>query len=61
MNAELDNQHECQCELCKPNWHLGQDDNYFERQPAEQRQVTLEESHVRKVTKQAFEFAEATG
>jgi|OpeIllAssembly_1097287.scaffolds.fasta_scaffold01325_8 hypothetical protein len=63
MNADVNNQQECQCELCRPNWHLGQDDNFFERQPAEQpaRQVTLEENHLRKVAKKAFEFAEATG
>lgn len=31
MDAELNQQ--CQCELCRPNWMLGQDDSFFERTP----------------------------
>lgn len=50
MDADVNNQ-PCQCELCQPNWYMGRSDEYFEPQPAEQtaRQVTLEETHARKL------------
>jgi hypothetical protein len=60
MNAEVNTQ-QCQCELCKPNWHLGDNGDTFEPQPVEQVvwPVPLENVHARKVVQQ--EFAEATG
>lgn len=63
MNADVNNQQECQCELCKPNRHLGQDDSFFECQPDEcpARQATLKEGRLLRVVKKSFEFAEATG
>jgi len=56
MNADVNNQQPCTCELCQPNWHLGRGDHDFDAQPAEAkaRQVTLEEVHARKMASNQF-------
>lgn len=47
MNAEVNSQQPCQCELCKPNWYLGESGD-FEATPAT-KQLSLEEIHKLKI------------
>ena len=62
MNAELEHTGTCSCELCQPNWRLG-DDGEFQPAPVERQAETenLFMRHLRKLQEAGLTCAGAEG